>query len=131
MFTLIRNIGSAIGISALQAMTVRNASTVHSRLVEGIRPDNPALSIAAPGFDFNVPESVARMNAEITRQASMVSYIDAFWFLLIVSLAVAPMVLQMRRSEEHTSELQSQMRISYSVLCLKTHTQSHHHKQTN
>src|SRR3546814_7099057 len=56
MFTLIRNIGSAIGISALQAMTVRNASTVHSRLVEGIRPDNPALSIAAPGFDFNVPE---------------------------------------------------------------------------
>src|SRR3546814_10057297 len=39
MFTLIRNIGSAIGISALQAMTVRNASTVHSRLVEGIRPD--------------------------------------------------------------------------------------------
>src|SRR3546814_4175626 len=120
MFTLIRNIGSAIGISALQAMTVRNASTVHSRLVEGIRPDNPALSIAAPGFDFNVPESVARMNAEITRQASMVSYIDAFWFLFIVSLAVAPMVLLMRRqrrSEEHTSELQSLMRISYAVFC--------------
>src|SRR3546814_7144995 len=62
-----------------------------------IWPDNPALSIAAPGFDFNVPESVARMNAEITRQASMVSYIDAFWFLFIVSLAVAPMVLLMRR----------------------------------
>src|SRR3546814_5586483 len=60
-----------------------------------IRPDNPALSSAAPGFDFNVPESVARMNAEITRQASMVSYIDAFWFLFIVSLAVAPMVLLM------------------------------------
>src|SRR3546814_42109 len=91
MFTLIRNIGSAIGISALQAMTVRNASTVHSRLVEGIRPDNPALSIAAPGFDFNVPESVARMNAEITRQASMVSYIDAFWFLFIVSITLALM----------------------------------------
>src|SRR3546814_1115293 len=36
------------------------------------------------------------------------------------------------RSEEHTSELQSLMRISYAVFCLKTKTtktQSHNHKQ--
>src|SRR3546814_20875465 len=39
MFTLIRNIGSSIGISVLQAMTIRNAATVHSRLVETVRPD--------------------------------------------------------------------------------------------
>src|SRR3546814_2874846 len=34
-----------------------------------------------------------------------------------------------RRSEEHTSELQSLMRISYAVFCLKTkqHTQSNTH----
>src|SRR3546814_8851461 len=30
------------------------------------------------------------------------------------------------RSEEHTSELQSLMRISYAVFCLKTKKQSHH-----
>src|SRR3546814_4965924 len=29
------------------------------------------------------------------------------------------------RSEEHTSELQSLMRISYAVFCLKTHKQRH------
>src|SRR3546814_3287900 len=29
------------------------------------------------------------------------------------------LVLQVRRSEEHTSELQSLMRISYAVFCLK------------
>src|SRR3546814_6691287 len=35
-------------------------------------------------------------------------------------------VLDIRRSEEHTSELQSIMRISYAVYCLKkkTHTQT-------
>src|SRR3546814_1546068 len=40
-----------------------------------------------------------------------------------------------RRSEEHTSELQSLMRISYAVFCLKKkkknntkHTQTHQHK---
>src|SRR3546814_2524348 len=30
-----------------------------------------------------------------------------------------------RRSEEHTSELQSLMRISYAVFCLKTKTKTH------
>src|SRR3546814_3944925 len=32
---------------------------------------------------------------------------------------VAIMILMVRRSEEHTSELQSLMRISYAVFCLK------------
>src|SRR3546814_16540093 len=32
-----------------------------------------------------------------------------------------------RRSEEHTSELQSLMRISYAVFCLKKNTQQSHH----
>src|SRR3546814_5230850 len=37
------------------------------------------------------------------------------------------------RSEEHTSELQSLMRISYAVFCLKNkkrHKQSHHHRSS-
>ncbi|WP_454887469.1 DHA2 family efflux MFS transporter permease subunit [Sphingomonas oryzagri] len=96
MFTLIRNIGSAIGISVLQAMTIRNTAIVHSRLVEGIRPDNPLLAQASPGFDFTAPFQVARMNAEITRQASMVAYVDAFWFLFILTAAAIPMLLFMR-----------------------------------
>src|SRR3546814_1566414 len=38
------------------------------------------------------------------------------------------------RSEEHTSELQSLMRISYAVFCLKKKTQQYHtsvHRQTS
>src|SRR3546814_1657408 len=34
------------------------------------------------------------------------------------------------RSEEHTSELQSLMRISYAVFCLKKKTPNYHHKST-
>src|SRR3546814_1059976 len=33
---------------------------------------------------------------------------------------------QQKRSEEHTSELQSLMRISYAVFCLKKKKHSHH-----
>src|SRR3546814_5358775 len=35
------------------------------------------------------------------------------------------------RSEEHTSELQSLMRISYAVFCLKKNKKTHKHNSTN
>src|SRR3546814_2854987 len=44
---------------------------------------------------------------------------DLALFFLLVWLAFA-------RSEEHTSELQSLMRISYAVFCLKKKTQQQH-----
>lgn len=93
-FTLTRNIGSAVGISMLQALTIRNGATVHARLVEGVRPDNPLLPSS---FDFDAPAAVAMLNAQITRQAAMVSYVDAFWLLFLLTLAVIPLLLLMRR----------------------------------
>src|SRR3546814_2269660 len=48
---------------------------------------------------------------------------------------VSTIVADLSRSEEHTSELQSLMRISYSVFCLNTknrrkHSQKHKNKNT-
>src|SRR3546814_1392593 len=40
-------------------------------------------------------------------------------------------VADRERSEEHTSELQSLMRISYAVFCLKKKTRSNNRKQTH
>src|SRR3546814_7225925 len=46
--------------------------------------------------------------------------------ILIAVHSFTPVFLGVARSEEHTSELQSLMRISYAVFCLKkTKTQSH------
>jgi DHA2 family multidrug resistance protein len=96
MYTLVRSVGSAIGISILQATIIRNAATVHARLVEGVRPDNPMLAMRSPGFDFGVPAAVAGMNAEVGRQASMVSYVDVFWGIFVLIVIVTPLVLVMR-----------------------------------
>ena len=48
---------------------------IHSRLVEGLRPDNPlaqAPYLAAP-FSLSTPSGMAALNAEVTRQAAMVA----------------------------------------------------------
>src|SRR3546814_10689217 len=42
---------------------------------------------------------------------------------------IAKRALQAARSEEHTSELQSLMRISYAVFCLKKKTRNHKNDQ--
>src|SRR3546814_1068341 len=42
---------------------------------------------------------------------------------IVHDTAPVPIAVTQARSEEHTSELQSLMRISYAVFCLKTNTQ--------
>lgn len=96
MFTLLRNLGASIGISSLQVLSTRNTEIVHSRLVEGLRPDNPVFIQALPAFNLTDPSGVAALNAEVSRQAVMVSYIDSFWLLAVLSGASLLLLLLLR-----------------------------------
>jgi DHA2 family multidrug resistance protein len=93
-----RNLGGSIGISVLVATLAENTQVVHSRLAEGLRPDNPlaqAPSLAAP-FGLTTPGGIAALNAEVTRQAAMVAYIDDFKLMMLITLASVPLVLLLR-----------------------------------
>jgi DHA2 family multidrug resistance protein len=103
--SLVRNLGGAVWISVLQTLTIRNAEVVHSRLSEGVRPDNPMLGFDMPDFDFDAARAVAQMHAEITRQSLMVSYIDAFWLLLVICVAIMPCVVFLKKSKQSSSDL--------------------------
>src|SRR5438045_8780843 len=80
VFSLMRNVGGSIGISIVVALLAENTQIVHSRLVEHLRPDNPlaqAPFLTQP-FSLTNPSGIAALNAEATRQAAMVAYIDDF-----------------------------------------------------
>src|SRR3546814_2883935 len=49
--------------------------------------------------------------------------------VMTVCIMAMPVIV-LNRSEEHTSELQSLMRISYAVFCLKKKTKEHINKHT-
>jgi DHA2 family multidrug resistance protein len=96
--SLVRNLGGSIGISILVAALAENTQVVHSRLVEGLRPDNPLLQapyLAAP-FSLSTPSGMAALNAEVTRQAAMVAYIDDFKLMMLIALASLPLLLLLR-----------------------------------
>ena len=88
IYSLIRNIGSSIGIALVQTLLVRNTQTVHAALAEHVTSDNPALL-----QNLATPEAAAALNNEITRQASMISYVDDFWLMMILTLCVIPLLL--------------------------------------
>jgi DHA2 family multidrug resistance protein len=96
--SLMRNLGGSVGISILVATLAENTQVVHSRLVEGLRPDNPlaqAPYLAAP-FSLSTPSGMAALNAEVTRQAAMVAYIDDFKLIMLIALASIPLLLLLR-----------------------------------
>jgi DHA2 family multidrug resistance protein len=100
IYSLIRNIGSGVGISLVQTLLVRNTQIVHASLVENINPANPAFASGpfAAVYDSNNLASMAALNGEITRQASMIAYLDDFQLMLILTLMVIPLLLLIRPS---------------------------------
>jgi DHA2 family multidrug resistance protein len=98
IYSLIRNIGSSIGISLVQTMLVRNTVRAHASLAERITTANPAWQdpSIARAYDLAHPGGVAALDAAVTAQATMIGYIDDFVLMLVLTLAVMPLILLIR-----------------------------------
>jgi DHA2 family multidrug resistance protein len=91
LYSLVRNIGSSIGIAMVQTLLVRNTQTMHASLTEKITIANPQLL-----DNVSTVDAANLLNNEITRQASMIAYVNDFWLMTLLTLAVIPMLLLMR-----------------------------------
>jgi DHA2 family multidrug resistance protein len=91
LLSLIRNIGSSAGISVVGALLARNTQINHAQIGEHITGFNLH---QLPGMLMNNP---ALLNAEVTRQANMIGYLNDFHLMMIASLIAAPFVLLLRR----------------------------------
>lgn len=100
--TLIRNIGSSIGISIVSTQLTQNTQANHAELVEHINPFNPALQQAAPNLpvDLASPQGLGLLNGLVNQQAAMISYIDVFFLMAAISAFSLPMVFLLRRPNQ-------------------------------
>jgi DHA2 family multidrug resistance protein len=98
LFSLVRNIGSSIGISLVQTLLVRNTVIAHASLAERVTYANPAWHnpAIARAYDLGTLGGAAFLEASVTRQAAMIAYIDDFWLMLFLTLAVTPLLLLVR-----------------------------------
>ena len=95
-YTLIRNIGSSVGISVVGALQLYNTDVVRSQLVEHATPDNPNMIAALPSIDLSAGSGQAIMGGLIERQAAMVAYVDSFHMLFVMCMVIIPFLFLLR-----------------------------------
>jgi DHA2 family multidrug resistance protein len=95
MFNLMRNIGSSIGISAVQALFTSNTQVVHAALSAHITPWVYAMH-ALHGYAGRA--GAAALNAAITAQAAMIAYLDDFHLMFVMTLISIPLLLFVRNA---------------------------------
>ena len=105
VYTLVRNMGSSVGISVMNALVVANTQGMHGSLAARLVPSDPVVRAGLPSmFNPTTTAGLSALNAEVTRQASMVAYVDDFRLMLIISILCAPMLLFMRKPNPSSRE---------------------------
>jgi DHA2 family multidrug resistance protein len=98
VFHLLRNIGSSFFISLSVAEIVRATGANYSRMTEMISPYNTTLSLpwVTGAWNFDSASGLAKVAREITRQATMIGYLNAFVMYTVASGAAVLLVLTVR-----------------------------------
>jgi DHA2 family multidrug resistance protein len=101
LYSLIRNLGSSIGISLVIFLLTRNTQLVHAELAGQVTPFNDALAALAPGRIWNMATTLGRaaLNAEVTKQAAVVAYANDFKLMMVVALVALPLIFLLRRAK--------------------------------
>jgi MFS transporter, DHA2 family, multidrug resistance protein len=98
LFSLVRNIGSSIGISVVTLMLTRNLQINHSELSAAISPFNPNFTTLLPGAAGNLV-TMSQVEGMVSIQALMISYLDDFKLMMIVTICAMPLVLLLKKPD--------------------------------
>jgi DHA2 family multidrug resistance protein len=95
ILTLVRNIGSSVGISMVIANLTNKTILMHARLAEYVTPFNDALQAPDVAAHLNMHTDTGRalLDAMMTQQASVIAYANDFKLLMVLTLVMVPFVL--------------------------------------
>jgi len=110
LMNLARNIGGSVGISVVTTMLDRRSQVHLTDLSSHLSQSNPALQSMIQGASRAMQahgasaagatrQAYALIQGTVERQASMLAYIDCFWFLGVAIMAMIPMVFLMKKSK--------------------------------
>ncbi|MCB5945411.1 DHA2 family efflux MFS transporter permease subunit [Acidocella sp. KAb 2-4] len=108
LLSLVRNVGSAIGISITGALLQHMAQAEHAVLAGQITPFNRTLQIGgtvSQMLDPTKPAGAALLNSLIDTQAQIIAYIDDYKFMLLATVPAMACLLLMRKPPQATARL--------------------------
>jgi DHA2 family multidrug resistance protein len=98
MWTLIRNLGSSIGVSIIIAELTNKTSMMHARLMENVTPFNQALADPSVSSILDPTTDVGRalLDNLVTQQATIIAYSNDFKLMTLIALLSFPLILLIR-----------------------------------
>lgn len=98
VYNLSRNVGSSVGISVVSYLLIRNNQINHATIASHVTAVNHAFnnSTVLHAWSPWTAGGRAALDQVVQTQASIISYIDDFKLMMILSLAVLPLVLLLR-----------------------------------
>jgi len=98
LYNLSRNVGSSVGISVVSYLLTRNNQINHATIASHVTAFNHAFDNSTVRHALSpwTAGGRAALDQVIQTQASIISYIDDFKLMMILSLAAIPLVLLLR-----------------------------------
>jgi len=96
LFSLVRNIGSSIGISVVMTLLARSVQVGHAEIGARIPVFGAEQSLLPAAWDPGTLAGAAALNAEVTRQAAVIAYVNDYWLLMVLTLVSLPLVYFLR-----------------------------------
>jgi DHA2 family multidrug resistance protein len=99
LYSLSRNIGSAIGVSAVTSVLAWSVQTLHAQYAEQVTPFNRALQTGAQGLFMGptTPFGAAGIDAQIQYQSQVAAYGNDFLLMFYICLPLLPLLFFMRK----------------------------------
>ncbi|MAB13516.1 DHA2 family efflux MFS transporter permease subunit [Parvibaculum sp.] len=108
-FSLLRNVGSSVGISISETFIAYMTQYNHAELAAHVSPLNPAIrDTTNPLWSLTTPESLAMVNGEVTRQAATIAYLNDFRMMMYMTLLALPLLVFLRTKPHDGDEVAEQ-----------------------
>jgi DHA2 family multidrug resistance protein len=95
--TMVRTLGSSVGISIMEATLIRQSAAAHAVLAGHIATGDPMIRATLPAaMDPSTGIGLQLLNGEVTRQAAMIAYDQVFSYMFLTTLLLFPLLMLIR-----------------------------------
>ena len=110
LFSLLRNIGAAIGVSVTSSLLAHNSQAMHEMIGASVTPFNRALGMIGPmgghlhqWLNPATRGGAALLDRMVNQQAQIVAYVDDYVLLILTTLPSLLLLLLMRIPRKQTN----------------------------
>ncbi|MBX3702015.1 MAG: DHA2 family efflux MFS transporter permease subunit [Dokdonella sp.] len=96
IYSLTRNIGSSVGISIVMALLSRNTQVNHAEIAARLTPFGSNAGLLRDALQTGGHSGLAALNAEVTRQAGGIAFLNDFHLMMLLTLAAIPLLALLR-----------------------------------